>query len=144
MVMEKTSQTEIRSRYLHQTDFASRNLRSQKTRNSKGFCEDNLPSVNVRAEQSRQGCDRPCLQFRYTPLPGRHTILMCLPKSMVIVVPTHAPGSHKCRHTIPAKRGCCSYKRHPLIDYLDLYLSISSRILNSCSCSSGILAERNS
>ena len=33
---------------------------------------------------------------------------------------------------------------HPLINYLDLYLSISSRILKSCSCSSGVLAERNS
>ena len=34
--------------------------------------------------------------------------------------------------------------RHPLINYLDLYLSISSRILKSCSCSSGDLAKRNS
>ena len=56
---------------------------------------------------------------------------------------TH-PGSHKTRHTIPTKRGCCLYKRHPLINYLDLYLSISSKILNSCSCSSGVLADRNS
>ena len=28
--------------------------------------------------------------------------------------------------------------------YLALYLSISRRILKSCSCSSGVLAERNS
>ena len=54
------------------------------------------------------------------------------------------PGSHKSRHTIPIKRGCCQERLHPLINYLDLYLSISSRILNSCSCSSGVLAERNS
>ena len=54
------------------------------------------------------------------------------------------PGSHKSRHTIPSKRGCCQEGLHPLINYLDLYLSISSRILNSCSCSSGVLAERNS
>ena len=54
------------------------------------------------------------------------------------------PGSHKTRHTIQTKRGCCSYKRHPLIVYLDLYLSISSRILKSCSCSSGVFVERNS
>ena len=54
------------------------------------------------------------------------------------------PGSHKSRHTIPTKRGCCQEGLHPLINYLDLYLSISSRILNSCSCSSGVLAERNS
>ena len=116
----------------------------KKTRNSKGFCSDNLSSVNVRAEQSREGRDRHCFQFRYTPLPGRKTIPTCLPKSMVIVVPTHAPGSHKCRHTIPTKRGCCQESLHPLINYLDLYLSISSRILNSCSCSSGVLADRNS
>lgn len=90
-VMEKISQTEIRHRHLHQTHFTSGHRRRQKTRNSKGFCEDNLPSVNVRAEQSREGRIRPCLQFRYTPLPGRHTILTCLPKSMVIAVPTHAP-----------------------------------------------------
>ena len=54
------------------------------------------------------------------------------------------PGSQKCRHIIPAKRGCCQERLHPLIIYLDRYLSISSRILNSCSCSSGVFAERNS
>ena len=145
MVMEKTSQTEIRCRYPYQTHFTGSHRRSQKTRNSKGFCEDNLPSVNVRTEQSREGRDRHCFQFRYTPLPGRQTILGCLPKSMMVAVPTHAPpGSHKTRHTIPTKRGCCLYKWHPLINYLDLYLSISSKILNSCSCSSGVLADRNS
>ena len=68
-VMEKISQTGKRCRYSHQTHFTSSHLRRQKPRNSKGFCEDNLPSVNVRAEQSREGRDRPCLQFRYTPLP---------------------------------------------------------------------------
>ena len=43
MVMEKIPQTEIRCRYLHQTDFARRSPHSQKIRISKGFCEDNLP-----------------------------------------------------------------------------------------------------
>lgn len=53
MVMEKSSQTEIRCRYLHQTDFRSSHRRSQKTRNSKGFCEDNLPLQM--SEQNSQG-----------------------------------------------------------------------------------------
>lgn len=55
---------------------------------------------------------------------------------------TRPPGSQKLRHTIPTKRGCCLYKRHPLINYLDLYLSISNRILNSRSCSSGVFEEK--
>ena len=113
MVMEKIPQTEISCRYSYQTDSVNRIPRRQKTRISKGFCEDNLPSVNVRTEQSREGRDRHCLQFRYTPLPGRRTILTCLPKSMVIAVPTHTPGSHKTRHTTPAKRGCCQEWLHP-------------------------------
>jgi hypothetical protein len=46
--------------------------------------------ANVRAEQSREGQDRSCFQFRYMPLPCRQTILTCLPKSMMIAVPTHA------------------------------------------------------
>ena len=43
VVMEKIPQTGKRCRYLHQTDFTSRIPGSQKTRNSNGFCEDNLP-----------------------------------------------------------------------------------------------------
>jgi len=35
--MEKISQTDTSCRYLHQTDFARRSLRSQKIRISKGF-----------------------------------------------------------------------------------------------------------
>lgn len=42
------------------------------------------------------------------------------------------------------KKEDAAQRLHPLINYLDLYLSISSRILKSCSCSSGVLAERNS
>ena len=42
VAMEKGSQTGKRCRYLHQTDFISRILRSQKIRISEGFCEDNL------------------------------------------------------------------------------------------------------
>ena len=95
MVMEKTSQTEIRCCHLHQTDFRSSHWRSQKTRNSKGFCEDNSPSVNVRAEQSQEGRDRPCFQFRYMPLPCRQTILICLPKSMMVAVLSRAPRQSK-------------------------------------------------
>ena len=50
------------------------------------------------------GGDPPCLQFLSMPLPGRQTLLGCLPKSMLVAVPTHAPGSHKTRHTIPTKK----------------------------------------
>ena len=37
----------------------------------------------------------------------------------------HAPpGSHKTRHTIPAKRGCCQERLHPhnIISHLQFYL----------------------
>ena len=55
------------------------------------------------------------------------------------------PGSHQSRHTIPTKKRMLPITGGILlINYLDLYLSISNRILNSCSCSSGVLAERNS
>ena len=70
--------------------------------------------------------------------------LVCLPKSMVVAVPTHARAVKNADIQFQRKRGCCPERLHPLINYLDLYLSISSRILNSCSCSSGVLAERNS
>ncbi len=91
MVMEKSSQTEIRFRYLHQTDFSRRSPRSQKTRNSKGFCEDNLPQQMSEQNSQREGRDRHCFQFRYTPLPCRQTILICLPKSMMVAVLSRAP-----------------------------------------------------
>jgi len=52
-VIEKITQAEKRYRYLHQTDFARRNPRSQKIRNSEGFCEDNL--LLQMAEQNSQG-----------------------------------------------------------------------------------------
>ena len=93
---------------------------------------------------AREGQDRPCLQFRYTSAPCRQTIPTCLPKSMVVAVPTHTPAVTKPCIQFQQKRGCCPSRLHPLINYLDLYLSISNRILNSCSCSSGVFAERNS
>ena len=143
VAMEKGSQTGKRCRYLHQTDFISRILRSQKIRISEGFCEDNL--LLQMSERNSHG-------------KGRSTML---------TIPIHAPPGQAdnsylptkingdcCSDTPPAvikadiqfqqKSGCCQERLHPLINYLDLYLSISSRILNSCSCSSGVLAERNS
>ena len=53
-------------------------------------------------------------------------------------------GSHKSSHCSSNKKRMRPKWVHPLINYLDLYLSISSRILNSCACSSGVLADRNS
>ena len=53
IIMAKTTQAGKRCRDLHQTDFPSRIPRSQKPRNSKGFCEDNLPPQM--AEQNSQG-----------------------------------------------------------------------------------------
>ena len=53
MVMEKIPRTGKRWHYLHQTDFTSRIPGSQKTRNSEGFCEDNLPQQM--SEQNSQG-----------------------------------------------------------------------------------------
>ena len=55
--------------------------------------------------------DPPCLQFLSMPLPGRQTILTCLPKSMVIAVPTHPRQSSKQTYNSnkkadAAKKGC--------------------------------------
>jgi len=114
--------------------------RQSKNTQFRGVLRGQFATAKPQAEQSGEGRDRHCFQFRYTPLPGRQTILGCLPKSMLVAVQTHAPAviiSY-------TKRGCCQGRLHPLINYLDLYLSISSKILNSCSCSSGVLAERNS
>lgn len=52
-IMEKILQTEISCRYSHQTHFTSNHRRSQNTRNSEGFCEDNLP-LHM-SEQNRHG-----------------------------------------------------------------------------------------
>ena len=142
--MEKTSYTETSCRYLHQTDFARRSPRSQKNTDFKGVLRGQFASANVRAEQSKEGRDRHCFQFRYTPLPGRQTVPICLSKSMMVAVPTHARAVKNADIQFQRKRGCCPERLHPLIIYLDRYLSISSRILNSCSCSSGVLADRNS
>ena len=108
--MEKVNQTEIRCRYLHQTDFANRNPRSQKTRNSKGFCEDNLPAQM--SEQNSQGRDVTGLASNSDTRPRQSS--------------NQTYSSNK-------KEDAAHNRRHPLINYLDLYLSISSRILNSCS-----------
>ena len=51
--MAKISQARKRCRYPHQIDFPSRIPRSQKTHNSKEFCEDNLLLQIV--EQDSQG-----------------------------------------------------------------------------------------
>ena len=70
----------------------------------------------------------------------------------LLPVPTHAPPGHSCdsyfltkfngdccsdtprqsskqTYNSNKKSGCCQERLHPLINYLDLYLSISSRIL---------------
>ena len=62
---------------------------------------------------------------------------------MLIAVPAHALAV-KNTDTQFQQNEDAAQRLHPLINYLDLYLSISSRILKSCSCSSGVLAERNS
>ena len=118
--------------------------RQSKNTQFRGVLRGQFATANVRAEQSGEGRDRHCFQFRYTPLPGRQTVPICLSKSMMVAVPTHARAVKNADIQFQRKRGCCPERLHPLINYLDLYLSISSRILNSCSCSSDVFAERNS
>ena len=67
--MEKTSQTRKRYRHSPQTDFPSRIPRSQKLRNSKGFCEDNLPPQM--AEQNSQGRGMSDTASSSNPRPSR-------------------------------------------------------------------------
>ena len=85
MVIGKILQTEISCRYSHQTHSRSSH------RQFKEVLRGQFATANVRTEQPREGRDRHCFQLRYMPLPGRQTIPTCLPKSMVIAVPTHAP-----------------------------------------------------
>ena len=66
-----------------------------------------------------------------------------LPIPILIAVPAHALAVKNTDTQFQQKEDAAQ-RLHPLINYLDLYLSISSRILKSCSCSSGVLAERNS
>ena len=140
--MEKRSQTGRRRCYSHQTDFPSRIPRSQKTRNSKGFCEDNL--LLQMAEQNSQGGAEPAILSIPTCAPPRQAYnLYILPIPILIAVPAHALAVKNTDTQFQQKEDAAQ-RLHPLINYLDLYLSISSRILKSCSCSSGVLAERNS
>ena len=74
--MEKISQPEKRCLYPHQTDFPSRIPRSQKTRNSKGFCEDNL--LLQMAEQNSQGGAEPAILSIPTRAPPRQAHNSCL------------------------------------------------------------------
>ena len=90
---------------------------------------------------AKGGEDLPCLQFRYIPLPHQAYNSYLLTKiNDDCCSDTRTPAviiSNK-KRMLPITGGIL------LINYLDLYLSISNRILNSCSCSSGVLAERNS
>ena len=79
--------------------------------------------------------------FRATPRQAYN--LYILPIPILLAVPTYALAVKNTDTQFHQKEDAAQ-RLHPLINYLDLYLSISSRILKSCSCSSGVLAERNS
>ena len=66
-----------------------------------------------------------------------------LPIPILIAVPAHALAVKNTDTQFQQKEDAAP-KAASSYNYLDLYLSISSRILKSCSCSSGVLAERNS
>ena len=64
---------------------------------------------------AREGRDQPCLQFRYTPLPCSQKIPTCLPKSMLVAVPTHSRQSQNYAYNSSKKRmrpimGASSYR----------------------------------
>lgn len=140
--MKKTSQIGKRYRYPHQTDFHIRIPSSHKTQISKRFCEDNLPLQM--AEQNRQGGAESIMLSTPTCSPPRQAYnLYILPIPILIAVPAHAPAVKNTDTQFQQKEDAAP-KAASSYNYLDLYLSISSRILKSCSCSSGVLAERNS
>jgi hypothetical protein len=100
--MKKSSQTETSCRYLHQTDFPSRIPRSQKPRNSKGFCEDNL--LLQMAEQNSQGGAEPAILSIPTCAPPRQAYnLYILPIPILIAVPAHAPAVKK-QSAVPTQK----------------------------------------
>ena len=77
--------------------------------------------ANGRTEQSREGRDRHCFQFQYTPLPGRQTVPICLSKSMMVAVPTHARAVIKAdtqfqQKEDAARKGCILIK--PLFTFI--------------------------
>ena len=76
IIIEKTAQIEKRCRHPHQTDFPSRIPRSQKPRNSKGFCEDNL--LCQMAEQNSQGRGMGDTATSSNPRPSRAVIRFLL------------------------------------------------------------------
>ena len=140
--MEKISQPEKRCRYPHQTDFPSRIPCSQKTRNQRGsvgtICSNKWPN------RTAKGGAEPIVLSIPTCTPPRQAYnLYILPIPILIAVPAHAQAVKNTDTQFHQKEDAAQ-RLHPLINYLDLYLSISSRILKSCSCSSGVLAERNS
>ena len=90
-IMEKIPQTRKRYRYSHQTDFPSRIPRSQKTRNSKGFCEDNL-LLQMAEQNSQGGAESIMLSTPTCAPPGQAYNLYILPIPILIAVPAHAPA----------------------------------------------------
>lgn len=142
-VIEKISQTEISCRYLHQTDFASHDPRSQKIRISKGFCEDNLLLQMVEQNSRGRGITDNAYNSNTCPSRAGRRFLIAYQNQWWLRL-QHTPRQSQNHAYNSGKKRMRPKRVHPLINYLDLYLSISNRILNSCSCSSGVFAERNS
>ena len=105
-IIEKISQTWKSCVYLHQTDFPSRIPRSQKTRNSKGFCEDNLPPQMTEQNLSGRGGTGHSLNSKLRPSQAVIQFIY-ITNSNTDCGSCARPGSQKHWHTIPTKRGCC-------------------------------------
>ena len=84
--------------------------------------ERTICSCKCPSRTAKGGARTTLLTIPIYALPGGQTISTCLAKSMIIAVPTHAPGSHKSRHTIPTKRGCCQERLHPHKTTFHFYL----------------------
>ena len=80
----------------------------------KGVLRGQFALANVRAEQSREGRDMLCFQFRYTPLPSRQTGPIYLSKSMMVAVPTHPRAVIKADTQFQQKEDAAHDRRHPL------------------------------
>ena len=122
MVMEKTSQTEIRCCHLHQTDFARRSPRSQKIRISMGFCEDNLPlQMSEQNSQGRGGTDT-VSSSDTRPSRAVRRFLAAYQNQCWLLFGHTPPAVTKPDTQFQQKEDAAHNGRHPLIIYWDLSL----------------------
>ena len=102
-IIEKDSQTEKKRRDLYQTHFISSYRRSQKNGFQRGS-ERTICSSKCPSRTAKGGAGPVLLPVPIYATPRQAYNSYLLTKFNGVAVPTHAPGSHQSRHTIPTKK----------------------------------------